>query len=321
MTYPSLARLRIAVIGAGAVGGAFGARLAAAGHDVHFVARGATLQALRATGLTLDSVDGDLYLPQVQATDDPATIGPVDVVLVCVKSTQIENMAPSLVPLIGPRTAVIPLQNGVEASAMLAGVLGDAHVLEGLARLIAEQVAPGHIRHVAVTPVIEFGARAATPSDAPARAQIAPFAAAVNGAGMHAVLPDSMEMALWEKFLFIDPFGTVGAATRAPIGVMRAVGETRHLLDRCLREVQAVGDAVGVSLPEAAIERTWKRYDTLPPDSTASMQRDLMAARPSEFELQTGSVVRFGREHNVPTPAHDVLYAVLKPMSGAISAA
>ena len=140
--------LGIAVVGVGGVGGAFGARLAKAGHDVTFIARGETLEALRTKGLVLDSVDGDLHLTDVKATDDPSTVGPVDVVLVCVKSTQIEAIAPTLKPLVGANTAVVPLQNGVEASAQLAKVLGDAHVLEGLARLISEQVGGHDRKHV-----------------------------------------------------------------------------------------------------------------------------------------------------------------------------
>ncbi|MEQ1691599.1 MAG: 2-dehydropantoate 2-reductase [Gemmatimonas sp.] len=305
--------MRIAIVGVGAVGGAFGARLAHAGNDVTFIARGATLVALKTSGLFLDSVDGNLHLPNVSATDDPSSVGPVDVVLVCVKSTQIDAVAPTLLPLIGPRTAVIPLQNGVEASARLAQVLGDGHVLDGLARLIAEQTAPARISHTAVTPMMEFGARSATPADAPAREQIVPFAEALRAAGLHAHSPEQMELAMWEKFLFIDPFGTVGAATRAPIGVMRSVPETRALLDACLREVRAVGAGVGVALGDDAVERTWARYDMLPVEGTASMQRDIMAGRHSELELQTGSVIRLGRQHGVPTPVHDVLYAVLKP--------
>ncbi len=312
---PTTDALRIAVIGTGAVGGVFGGRLQASGHDVTFVARGATLAALRQSGLRIDSVDGNLHLSQVAATDDPGTVGVVDLVLVCVKSTQIEQIAPSLKALVGPETAVIPLQNGVEASVLLAKALGDGHVMEGLARLIAEQAGPAHILHTAVTPVVEFGARSAVPADAPARRQLARFAAAVTEAGMHAIQPADMELAIWEKFLFIDPFGTVGAATRVPIGLMRTVPETRELLDRCVAEVRAVANVLGVALGDDAVVRTWRRYDGLPGDSTASMQRDLMAGRPSEFELQTGSVVRLGRAHGVPTPAHDVLYAALKPMA------
>lgn len=310
--------LSIAIIGAGALGGILGGRLQQAGFRVSFVARGATLAALRSNGLRIDSVDGDLLLPKVIATDDPATIGVVDVVLVCVKSTQIANIAPTLQALIGPSTAVIPLQNGVESSDTLAGVLGEDHVMEGLARVITEQVAPGHILHTAVTPMIEFGPRRAMPLAALARAQIAPFAAAMKAAGMHAVMPEDMALAVWEKFLFIDPFGTVGAATRAPIGVMRRIPQTRALLEECVREVQRVAAAVGVVLPDEAVARTWKRYDGLPPESMASMQRDLMAGRASEFELQTGAVVRLGRTHGVATPVHDVLYAILLPTAASV---
>lgn len=302
----------LAVVGAGALGGILGGRLQAAGHRVSFVARGATLHALRTSGLRIDSVDGDLVLPQVEATDDPASIGAVDVVLVCVKSTQIADIAPTLLPLLGSATAVIPLQNGVESGAMLARVLGDDHVMDGLARVITELVTPAHILHSAVTPVIEFGPRRAMSATARARTQIAPFAEAMRAAGMHAVLPEEMEHALWEKFLFIEPFGTVGAATRVPIGVMRSIPETRALLDTCLAEVRAVAAAVGVTLSSDAVARTWKRYDGLPPASMASMQRDLMAGRASEFALQTGAVVRLGRAHGVATPTHDVLYAVLR---------
>jgi 2-dehydropantoate 2-reductase len=205
------------------------------------------------------------------------------------------------------------MQNGVEAGAMLARALGDAAVMDGLAKVIAELVAPGHIRHVAVTPVLEFGARAATPADAPARAQLAPFAAALEAAGLRGIVHADMAPAMWEKFLFIEPFGTVGAVTRAPLGVMRRVPESRALLDACLREVFALAHAAGVAIGEEAITRVWARYDALPPESTASMQRDLMAGRPSEFSLQTGSVVRLAREHGVAVPVHEILYAALLP--------
>jgi 2-dehydropantoate 2-reductase len=298
----------------------FGARLTHAGHAVHFVVRAATLPILHRDGIVIESVDGDLRLPHVHATSDAASIGPVDVVLVCVKSWQIEGVAPSLAPLIGPATAVIPLQNGVEASTQLARRLGDAHVMEGLARVIAEAKSPGHIMHTAVSPMIECGPRAATPADSLARATLTRFVAAINEAGMHAVVPASVELALWEKFLFIDPFSTVGAITRVPLGVIRSTPQTRALLDACLREVMAVGAAAGVVLPEAALQRTWQRYDSLPPESMTSMQRDLMAGRPSEYEWQTGTVVRLGRLHQVPTPVHDILYAALKPI-GDMSAA
>lgn len=309
----SLDRLRVAVVGAGAIGGVLGARLQQAGHDVVFIARGATLAALHARGLILESIDGDLTLPSVKATDDPATVGVVDVVLVCVKATQIAGLASSLQPLVGPATAVIPVQNGVEASELLAAALGDSNVLEGLGRVMVEQAGPGHIRHTAVTPIIEFGRRAGAPVQSAAYAQIPRFAAALRGAGLVAEMPENMSVAQWEKFLFIEPIGAVGAAARVPFGIVRSVPESRALVDAALYEVRNVGRAVGVAWPTDAIDRVWARYDSLPADGSTSLQRDLMAERPSELEAQTGAVVRIGRAYGVPTPVHDVLYAVLLP--------
>jgi 2-dehydropantoate 2-reductase len=308
-----LDRLRVAVVGAGAIGGVLGARLQQAGHDVVFIARGATLDALRSRGLILESIDGDLTLPSVQATDDPHQVGVVDVVLVCVKATQVENLAPSLRPLVGPATAVIPVQNGVEASELLTIALGASNVLEGLGRVMVEQVAPGHIRHTAVTPIIEFGRRAGAPEQSAAYTQIPRFAAALRGAGLVAEMPDDMGVAQWEKFLFIEPIGAVAAAARVPFGIVRSMPASRAVIDAALHEVRDVGRAVGVAWPHDAIDRVWARYDSLPADGSTSMQRDLMAGRPSEFDAQTGAVVRIGRIHGVPTPVHDVLYAVLLP--------
>ncbi|MCO4099314.1 MAG: 2-dehydropantoate 2-reductase [Gemmatimonas sp.] len=305
--------MRFAVIGAGAVGGVFGARLIVAGHDVTFVARGTTLNVLRTEGLTLESVHGNVHLPSVQVTDDPATIGTVDVVLVGVKATQVAAIAPSLRPLLAPHTAVIPLQNGVEASVLLARELGDAHVLEGVCRVIAGQSAPGRIRHMAVVPHLEFGVRAGHPPAAAVGGAIPSIADAINGAGMQALVSADMAVALWEKFLFIEPIGLVCAAADESFGTVRSVPETRALVDAALDEVIAVGRRVGVEWPADAKANVWKRYDSLPPDERTSMARDLEARRPSEFDAQTGAVVRLGAQYGVPTPVHDVLRALLLP--------
>jgi 2-dehydropantoate 2-reductase len=305
--------MRIAVVGAGAVGGVFGARLAAAGHDVTFIARGATLAALRSTGLWLESVHGDVHLSPVQATDRPADIGAVDVVLVAVKATQVANLAPSLAPLVGPATAVIPLQNGVEAGVQLAAALGPDHVLEGVCRVIAGLAAPGHVRHTAVVPLLEFGPRAGQPPAPAVAAAIPVIADALNAAGLQALLPADMAIALWEKFLFIEPIGVVCAATGEPFGPVRTHPQTRQLTDRVLDEVIEVGRAVGVAWPHDAKAAIWRRYDSLPPDEYTSMARDLLARRPSEYDAQTGAVVRLGQQLGVPTPAHEVLAALLAP--------
>ncbi len=305
--------MRFAVVGAGAVGGIFGARLAVAGHDVTFLARGATLATLRRTGLFVESVHGDVRLSPVQATDDPASIGPVDVVLVAVKATQLPAVAPSLAPLLGPATAVIPTQNGVEASIQLAAALGPAHVLEGVCRVIAGLAAPAHVRHTAVVPLLEIGPRAGQPPAPAVAAAIPAIAQAINAAGLQAVLPADMAVALWEKFLFIEPIGAVIAASGESFGPVRTTPDTRALVDRALDEVIAVGRAVGVPWPDGAKTSVWTRYDSLPPDERTSMARDLIARRPSEFDAQTGAVVRLGQQLGVPTPVHDVLAALLRP--------
>lgn len=305
--------MRFVVVGAGAVGGVIGARLADAGHDVTFLARGATLEALRRSGLRLDSVHGDLQLHPVQATDDPAQVGPVDVVLVAVKATQVTTVAPTLAPLLGPATAVIPLQNGVEASQQLAAALGDGHVLEGVSRVISAQIARGHIRHMAVRPLLEFGPRAGHPPlPAVAAAQPA-IANAFNAAGMQALMPPDMAVASWEKFLFIEPIGLVCAAVQASFGLVRTHAATRELVDRALDELMAVGEALGVRWPTGAKATVWARYDALPPEERTSMARDLQARRPSEFDAQTGAVLRLAAAHGVPVPVHEILAAVVSP--------
>jgi 2-dehydropantoate 2-reductase len=201
----------------------------------------------------------------------------------------------------------------VEAGVQLAAALGAGQVLEGVCRVIAEQVVPGHIRHSAVTPVLEFGACAGVTLDAAVATTADRVAQAVRAAGMHAVRPADMAIALWEKFLFIEPMGSVGAAARRPYGVVRTVPETRTALDAALDEVLAVGRASGVAWPADAKAKVWKRYDGLPAGEYTSMARDLIAGRAGEFEAQTGAVVRLARAHGVPTPVHDVLYAVLRP--------
>lgn len=319
--HAAAAPLRVAVVGAGAVGITLGARLAVAGADVRFVVRPERVAALRASGLRLTSFEGHVWLPPAEApapspaegwtvgpaawvSATPAEAGEVDVVLVCVKAGQVAGVAPGLRPLVGPRTAVVPTQNGVEASALLADALGAGAVLEGLARVIAEPLGPGEALHTAVTPVLEFGPRAGAPADAPALDQREPLAAWLRRAGVHAVQPADMAVALWEKFLFIDPIGVVCAASGHPFGVVRSDPRWRAQVDACLDEVVAVGRGMGVAWPADAVAKVWRRYEGLPADGFTSMARDLLAGRPSELDSQPGAVVRLGARCGVPTPVH-----------------
>lgn len=291
------------------MGAYFGGRLAQAGHDVTFVARGAHLAAIRERGLRVFSIEGDFEVPGARATDDPAAIGAVDVVLLAVKTWQVTEAAQTLAPLLGGTSSVLTLQNGVEAPDEVARVCGRERVLGGVCRLMSYVAEPGVIRHAGVSPRVEFGEWAGGTS-ARAEALREAFGGCV---GVRATISPDIAAALWEKFLFIAPFSAVGAVTRAPAGVWRHVKETRALLAAAMTEVVDLARARGVNLAREAVERTLAFTDKLPGDATASMQRDLLEGRPSELKAQTGAIVRLGREAGVPTPANAFLYAALLP--------
>ena len=302
--------MRIAVFGSGAVGGYFGGRLAEAGEEVIFIARGAHLQTLRSDGLRVDSPKGDFTVQPAQATDDPAQVGAVDAVLVGVKAWQVPQAAQAMRPMLGPDTCVVPLQNGVEAPAQLAAALGERHVLGGLCRIISLLAAPGHIRHVGGEPHVAFGELDNRPSPRAERLRQA-FARA---SGLTVEIPPDIQAAMWEKFLFIAAFSGVGAVARAPAGILRSLPETRGLLQEAMQEVWAVARARGVALPEDLVEKTMAFVDGLPPGGTASMQRDIIEGRPSELAAQNGAVVRLGAEAGVATPAHHFILRSLWPL-------
>ncbi|QTF92452.1 2-dehydropantoate 2-reductase [Halomonas sp. BM-2019] len=301
--------MRLAIMGSGGVGGYFGARLAEAGHDVTFIARGEHLAALQRDGLRVKSLEGDVHLAEVRATDDPAEVGAVDAVLVAVKAWQVGDAARAIRPIIGPDTFVVPLENGVEAADQLAAVLGQAHVLDGLCGILAWREGPGHIRHAGVAPFVRFGERDNRRSKRAERLKAAFDAAR----GVTAEIPDDIQAAVWSKFLFICAMSGIGSVTRAPIGVTRTLPETRALIEQLLAEIAAVARARGVALPEDAVARALGFIDALPEASTASMQRDIMAGLPSELESQNGAVVRLGREAGVATPVNAMIHAALLP--------
>jgi 2-dehydropantoate 2-reductase len=301
--------MRIGVFGAGSVGAYYGGRLAQTGEDVVFIARGAHLAALRTGGLRVDSISGDFRVDPVQATDDPAEVGAVDIVLLGVKAWSVPEAAEAMRPLIGPQTGVIPLGNGVDAPDQLAAVLGREHVLGGLTRISAMIAAPGYIRHVGIDPVIAFGEL-----DGSRSARVERLLEAFGRTtGVKASVPADIQAAMWEKFVFIAAVSGLGGVTRAPIGVFRSQPGTRHMLEGALQEVVAIAQARGVQISSEVAGHTLARIDDMQPGVMASMQRDIMEGRPSELEAQNGAVVRMGREAGVPTPVHDFLYASLLP--------
>ena len=300
--------MHFAMMGSGAVGGYFGARLAQAGLDVTFIARGVHLAAIQANGLKVKSVDGDFTIHPAKATDDPASVGPVDTVIVAVKTWQLDDVIEQMRPLVGDATAVLPLMNGVEASDRLAAAFGEAQALNGLCRVISHIGAPGVITHVGAVPTIIFGERDSRASD-----RVQAIAESLRGAGITVDIPDDVDAAVWTKLLFVVSMGGVGAVTRAPMGVVRSMPETRAMLKRCMHEIRAVASGRGITLPDDIVATALSFTDGLPPEGETSLQRDIIAGRPSEVEAWTGAVVRLGREEGVATPVNDVIYASLLP--------
>jgi len=300
--------MKIAFIGIGGLGGYFGGRLSKAGNDVVFIARGAMLEALRKHGLRVESPLGEIVLPSVNATGDPSSAGQVDVVFVTTKAWQVSEAAKQIGSLIGPDTVVVPFQNGVEAYDQLAAVLGPEHVLGGMCHVIAMVAAPGVIRHVGFDPLITIGEWNNKPTP-----RLSRLVECLRAAGLETRVPENIQVALWEKFEFIASFGGVGGVTRAPAGVIRSLPETRSLLERAMQEIVGLAQACGVPVPEGSVASTMRFIDSLPPEGTASMQRDLVNGRPSELEAQSGAVVRLGRAHSFRTPVHEFIYSALLP--------
>jgi len=299
----------VAIVGAGGVGGLLAVMLARVGHDVRVMARAASLRAIRERGIRTRGPDGEHHAVIARASDDAAELGAVDLVLVTVKAWQLAELGPRLVPLIGPATLVVPMQNGVEASEVLAGALGEDHVIGGVCRVISWAEQPGEIRWIGGTPSLTLGARQPAQREA-----VEACAATLRAAGVEVIVSAEIERARWLKFQFIAAYSAVGAAARLPLGELRQDPQARGQLEAVMHEVGAVAAARGVVLGAKAVEKTMQRIDVLPADATASMHRDLVAGRPSELHELIGAVVRLGREANVATPVSAALYATLEPL-------
>jgi len=299
--------MRIAIVGAGGVGGYFGGRLAAAGADVTFLARGAHLDALRSRGLQIQSFKGDLHLPRVQATSDPSAIGPVDIVLFTVKLYDTEAATTLLPPLLGPDTAVIPLQNGVDGVDIVSRAVGREHTAGGTVYVAAVVTEPGVIRHSALDHVI-FGEL-----DGSRSPRLERLLDACTPAGFQVTLSDNIEVDIWTKFVRLSVFSGMTAVTRCPIGTIVADPELFEMLRTAARESMAVARAKGVAVPDSLIEDVDRAYRSMPPHMKSSMLEDLDRGRRLELPWLSGAVVRIGREVGVPTPTHQFIATVLKP--------
>jgi 2-dehydropantoate 2-reductase len=299
--------LRIAVVGAGGVGGYFGGRLAAAGETVSFVARGAHLEALQTRGLRLHSPKGDLHLPAVDATSNAATIGAVDVVLLTVKMYDLEAASAALEPLVGPATVVITLQNGVEAVDIVSERVGRPHVAGGVAYVGAVISQPGVIKHTALDMLI-FGEL-----DGRRSIRLARFQDACVRAGFQARLSDNIEYDLWSKFSRLSVFSGMTAVTRSPVGVLRSDPELLAMVRDACEEAMQVGRARGIALPDLLLGEILEMVQSLPHQAKSSMLEDLERGRRLELPWLSGAVVRLGKEVGVVTPIHTFIATVLKP--------
>jgi len=300
--------MRIAVIGAGGVGGGFGAALAKAGGDVTFVARGAHLAAMRADGLRVESERGNTHIHPVQATDDPASIGPVDFVLFCVKLWDVEAAGATIKPLLGPDTAVIPVQNGIDSGDRLVPILGAHAIMGGTVSISATIASPGVIRQTGTFMSMAFGERGGGASPRGER-----LLALCQAAGFDALLSPAIEVPIWQKFILLTGMSGCTAITRLPVGKWRDDPDMLGLYESVMRETEAVGRAHGVALPPDVVGRMLAQVKGQPPGLMASMAVDLLRGNRLELPWLAGKVVALGREYGIATPSNAAIFAALKP--------
>ena len=298
--------MRIVIMGAGGLGGYFGARLAAAGNDVAFIARGAHLTAIREHGLRVESALGNLHLRDVAATDDPGTLSPADVVMIAVKLWDTEAAAEAVRPLVRPGTAVVSFQNGVSKDDVLTSILGREAVIGGVGQIGVVIASPGVIRHTGTMAKLIFGELDNTRTP-----RVEALLDACTAAGIDAEIAENINLAIWQKFAFLVPMSACTASMRSTIGAIRANPQARAFLVDITREVVAVGRALGVNLADDFVEQRMGFVETLPPQMTASMQGDLARGNRLELPWLSGAVVELGKRTGVPTPLNRAVADIL----------
>jgi len=300
--------MRMAVMAAGAVGGYFGARMAAAGHNVAFIARGAHRDAIRRDGLKIESSLGDLLLKDVLVTDDPREVGPVELVLFAVKLWDTETAGAQARPLVGANTRVITLQNGVDSVERLAPLLGEVATIQGATYVVTNIASPGVIRHTGTIAKILCGRL-----DGRFDPVLAGYVEQIKAANIDIALTDEMRLALWKKFVLLSGTSGITASTRQPLGVIREDDDMRAFFYKLMHETTAVGRASGVTFPgdfDAELDRSVAAFS---PMMKASMANDLAVGNRLELDWLAGKVVALGRKFGIPTPAQEAVYAILKP--------
>lgn len=300
--------MRIAMMGSGGVGGYFGGRLAASGCDVTFIARGRHLEAIRERGLHIDSRDmGDATIYPAQATDDPSEVGEVDYVIIGVKLGGTAEAGEAVLPMLGPDTSVLSLQNGVEGDDVLAPIVGERRLIGGVAFIASSVGAPGVIKHIGTMQRVVMGERSGGSSP-----RVEALHEAMVGAGITAEISDDIQRTIWEKFVFLIGLSATTTLMRATLGPIREDPDGREFLLDAMRETVAVGRAKGVDLPADFADDRLAFADGLPVDMTSSMHHDLENGNPLEVSWLSGTVARLGKSLGVPTPVNHTVYTALK---------
>ncbi len=300
--------MKIVVVGAGGVGGYFGGKLAQSGNDVTFLVRGAHLDAIRNNGLTVKSMKGDFHVSP-DATDAVDDIHKPDLIIIAVKSWQLEDVAQQIKPIIGTNTMVLPLQNGADNTERLMGILKPESVLAGLCRIVSKIEAPGIIDHFAFEePEIIFGENDNSITD-----RLKELYKTFAEARIESRISDHIHLEIWKKFLFITTISGIGALTRAVFGEMRKDENLRNIMYQTANEIVVIANAKNIALTNQDIEKTFAAIDKTIYDTTASMQRDIMEGKPSELDNFNGYIVRMGKQLHILTPANAFIYHCLLP--------
>lgn len=300
--------MRIAIMGAGALGAYFGARLHVSGEDVVLIARGAHLNAIRNGGLYVESPNGDLHLTDIAATDDPSEVGEVDYVLFFTKNYDLEAAMQQAQPMFGPSTIAATFQNGITAPSVAAKIFGESRVLGGSARTPGYISAPGRIKHTDTLDTLIFGPVTGGTSEGAQRLH-----AALVGAGTKPAMTEDIERALWEKFVLLAATSAITTLTRLTFGQVNEVSETRNLMHHAMTEAATVAQAVRPDLPADLLEQQWAFYLGMDGQIRASMCTDLLNGKKLELDWFSGELVRLARQHGIETPVHDVALAALWP--------
>jgi len=301
--------MKILIMGTGGVGGYYGGLLAQQGNEVTFISRGAHLYAIRQEGMKVKSVHGDFTIFPAKAVENPAEVGPVDLILFCVKTYNTDEAAEAIRPAVGPQTVVLSLQNGIDAAERIGKLVGLEHVLAGATWLSSAVEAPGLIKQVSQFRRIVFGELSEGRSE-----RTRSIYEVLNPTGITVEISDDIQKVLWTKFVFIAAVSSIGSLTRLPMGDYRSVPEARKLLSSIMQEVEALAQAQNIKLDNDVVAKSMEFIDNSAPHIKPSMQFDVESGRRTELESMIGAIGRKGRELGIPTPVSNFVYASLLPV-------